>query len=76
MHAKGISNFEWIDIALLPPLPLFACGVDIVVVDGAERNGELITHLQAKPSRLGVAHVMSVRGNSSADQTRLACHKA
>ena len=53
LQPKVISNFEWIDIALLPPLPFFACGVDVVVVDGAERNGELIAHLQAQALEIG-----------------------
>ena len=42
---KATGNCERIDIALLPPLPLLAGGVDVVVVDSAERNGELIADL-------------------------------
>jgi hypothetical protein len=44
---EAIGNYEGINIALLPPLVLLACGVDVVVVDGAKRDGELIAHLQA-----------------------------
>jgi hypothetical protein len=41
------SNFDWVDIPLLPPLPFLAGRVDLVVVDGAERNGEFIANFQS-----------------------------
>ena len=50
LSPKTIGNYERIDIALLPPLPFLACGVDVVVVDGTKRHGELIADLQAQPS--------------------------
>ena len=44
---KITCDFERIDIALLPPLSFLAGGVYIVMVGGAQRNGELVAHLQA-----------------------------
>jgi hypothetical protein len=43
-----LGNRERIDLALLPPLSLLACGVDLMVVDGAKRNRELIADLEAQ----------------------------
>ena len=42
---KAASNYQWIDVPFLPPLPFLSCGVDLMVVDGAKRNGELIADL-------------------------------
>jgi hypothetical protein len=39
------SDSEWVYAALVPPLPLFACAVDVVVMNGAKRDSELIAHL-------------------------------
>ena len=61
------GHFERVDVALLPPPMLLAGGVDLVMVDGAKRHGELIAHFQAKSSRLGVADMMSVRGSAPAN---------
>jgi hypothetical protein len=44
---KAIGNYEGINIALLPPLVLHTSGVDVVVVDGAKRDSELVADLQA-----------------------------
>src|SRR5262245_30758716 len=44
---EAAGNCEGIDIALLPPIPLLTGGVDVVMVDGAERHGELVAHLEA-----------------------------
>ena len=57
---KGVGNFQRVNIALLPPLSLIAGGVNVLVVYGAKRNGELIAHLVADASRLGVTDVVSV----------------
>ena len=48
--AQRVGYFERIDLALLPPLSFPTGGVDMVVVDGAKRHGELIADLQAEPS--------------------------
>ena len=73
---KRIGNLERIDIALQPPVALLAGRVDMVVVDGAERNRELIAHLQTQSAGLRVANVVGLRGDAPADQARLTCHKA
>ena len=59
---KCVGNLKRVNIALLPPLVFLSRGVNAVVVDGTERNRELIAHLQTKPARLRVAHVMGVGG--------------
>src|SRR6476646_6217518 len=62
------SDHERIDITLLPPLMFLAGGMDVVVVDGAKRNGELIAHLQTEPLGLRVAYVVRVRGSAPTDE--------
>jgi hypothetical protein len=57
---QTIGNYEGIDIALLPPLPLLAGGVNVVMMDGAKRDGKLIADFQAQAFGLGVAHVVRV----------------
>jgi hypothetical protein len=60
LQPKSTGNFERVDIALLPPLPFLTGGVNLMMVDGAERNRELVADLQAEPARLRVADVMRV----------------
>jgi hypothetical protein len=43
--AKARWPFEWIDASRLPPLSFLARSVDLMVVDGAKRNGEFIADL-------------------------------
>ena len=47
LFPKAIGNYQGIDIALLPPLVLLTGGVDVAVVDGAKRDGELIADFEA-----------------------------
>ena len=44
---QSARDDERIDVALLPPLALPACGVNLVVVGGAKRHGEFIADLEA-----------------------------
>ena len=57
--------------APLPPFLFLAGGVDVVMVDGAKRHGELVAHLEAQPSGLRVAYVVRVRRQAPADEARL-----
>jgi hypothetical protein len=70
---KSIRNFERVEIALLPPLALLTCGVDVVTVGDAEWNCELIAHLQALEiahSGRGERERVSVRRSGKADLRR------
>ena len=60
VHGFAAKAHWHIDIALLPPLPRLTGRVDVIVVDGAERNSELTAHLERDTSRLSVANVVSV----------------
>jgi hypothetical protein len=73
---KATGNYERINILLLLPLPFLAGSVDVVVMDSAKGDGELIAHFEAEPTGLRVAHVMRVRGGASANETRLAGDEA
>ena len=54
-----------------PPASLIPGGMVFGVMDGTERHGELIAHLQSEPLRLRIANVMSVRWRTAADEARL-----
>ena len=59
---QSASDDERIDVALLPPLALPACGVNLVVVGGAKRHGEFITDFESQTFWLCIANVMGVGG--------------
>ena len=71
MLPKTTGNFEGIDIALFPPLSFLASGVDLMVVDGAKRNGELIADLSGSSPWIARSDVVRVRGQAPADEARL-----
>jgi len=73
---EAFGRSERVNLMLLPPLLLIACGMVLLMVDGAERYGELIAHLEAESSGLGKADVMSVRRRSPANETGLLRYKA
>ena len=73
---QAFGHSEWINLVLLPPLPLIACGMVLLMVDGAERHGEFIAHLEAESSRLGKPNVMGMCRRSPANEAGLAADKA
>lgn len=76
LSPKVLRKDEGINIALLPPLSFLAGGVDVVVVNGAKRDGELIANLQAEPSDLRITNMMRVGGRTPADEAGLTCDEA
>jgi hypothetical protein len=60
LSPKATGNDERVNFTLFPPLPFLACGVNMVVMDGAEWNRELVAYLQTEPTGLRVADVVSV----------------
>ena len=65
---EATGDDEGIDIALPPPPAFVACGVDVVMVDGAKRHGELIANLETQPFGLRVTYVVRVRRHPPADE--------
>ena len=61
---------------LLPPQPLIAGRMVLLMVNGAQRYRESIADLEPKALGLGEAEVMGVARRSPADQTRLLGHVA
>jgi len=64
-------DFQWLNPMASPPRLLVARLMQLIVVDGAERDRELIAHLAAHGPRLSKAQVMGVRRGSPANQTGL-----
>ena len=73
---QAFGRSEWINLVLLPPSPLIACGMVLVMVDGAKRHGELVAHLETQPPRLCKADMMRMGRNSAADEAGLAADEA
>ena len=73
---QAFGRSEWINLVLLPPSPLIAGSMVLVMVDGAERHGELVAHLETQPPRLCKADMMRMRRSSAANKTCLAGDKA
>ena len=67
-----LGHRKWIELALLPPSPLIACGMVLMMVDGAKRHGELVAHLKAESPRLRKADVVRACGRAATDQAGLA----
>jgi hypothetical protein len=56
----------------LPPLPLIAGSVVLLMMNGAQRYGEFITHLEPGAPRLCKADVMDMAWRSPANWDRIA----
>ena len=54
------GHSKWINLMLLPPQPLIASGVVLLMVNGAERNREFVADLEPKTPGLCEADVMGV----------------
>ena len=61
---------------LLPPQPLIAGRMVLLMVNGAERYRKFIADLEREAPRLGEADVMGVARGSAADETGLLGHVA
>jgi hypothetical protein len=67
---------ERIDLMVLPPQPLVAGCVVLLMVNGAERYGEFVADLESKATGLCEADVMGVARRSPANETGLLSHEA
>src|SRR5262245_47911953 len=77
---RGVPQFlrdrERINLAFLPPTPLIPGRMIFAVVDGTQRHGKLVAHLERYPSQLSIANMMGVSRRAPADDARLLGHKA
>jgi hypothetical protein len=69
------SILKRVDAVLAPEGPLIGGLVQQIVMDGAQRHGELVTDLDREASGLGEGNVMGMAGQLATDQTRLGAHK-
>ena len=63
-------------LVLLPPASLVTGRMIFAVVNGAERHGELIAHLESQTARLCKANMMRMRRLASTNQARLLRNEA
>jgi hypothetical protein len=57
---QALREGEWINLVFLPPLPLIAGSVVLLMVNGAQRYGEFVADLEPNTSGLCKADVMGV----------------
>ena len=69
------SNWQRIDVELLPPCGLVTRAVKLTVMDPANRHGELVAHSASKRARLGKREVMGIRGRAAAHKASLLLHE-
>ena len=67
---------EGINLPLVPPEPFISSCVFFVVVDGAETYGKFIAHFKSQTFRLGIANMVGMGWDSSADDAWLLGDKA
>ena len=73
---QALCHCERVDFPLLPPQPLIAGCVVLLMVDGAEGYREFIADLEPKTPRLREADVMGVARRSAANKAGLLGDKA
>ena len=73
---QACGHCERINLVLLPPQPLIAGCMVLLMVDGTERYREFVADLEPKALGLGEADVMGVARRSPANETGLLGHEA
>ena len=69
------SNWQRIDVELLPPCGLITRAMQLAVMDSANRDSELVAHSASKRARLGKREVMGIRGRAAAHKASLLLHE-
>src|SRR6476659_9525308 len=73
---QAFGHRERINFMFLPPQPLIAGGMVLLMVDGAERDCEFVADLEPKALGLGKSDVMRMARRSPTNKTGLLGHKA
>src|SRR6476619_7615454 len=68
---QAYGHRERINFMLLPPLPLIARGMVLLMVNGAEGYREFVADLEPKTPRLGKTDVMRMARRSPTNKTAL-----
>ena len=76
LHPQLLGHSQRIDFAILPPPPFITSRVIFAVVNGAERHGELVAHLQGQAARLRIPNMMGMRWGTPTDDAGLLGDKA
>jgi len=62
---------QWIELPVLPPLPLVSDCVVLMMMDSAQRHGEFVANFEPHSSRLREAHMVRMRGLAPTDRAGL-----
>ena len=71
MLPEPMSGRQWIDVDTRPPGDLVTAAMNLIMVDAAKRNGELIAHPAAESTRLSKAEMVGLAGMTSAREAGL-----
>jgi hypothetical protein len=66
-----MSGRQWIDVDARPPGDLVTPAMNLIMVDTAKRDGELVAHPAAESMRLSKAEMVSLAGMTPAREARL-----
>ena len=61
------SDRDWIDMSLAPPGRLITAPMQFLMMEPADRNGELVADLASQSALLGKAQMMGIGGKAAAN---------
>ena len=71
MLPKPMCGRQWIDVDARPPGGFVIAAMNLIMVDAAKRDGELIAHSAAESTRLSKAEMVGLAGMTSARKAGL-----
>ena len=73
---KPMSNRQWLDLLVFPPVQFVSGRVVLRMVNGAKGDGKFVAHFKSESFGLSEPDVVSVGGRPPANKARLACDVA
>ena len=71
MLPEPMSGRQWIDVDARPPRDLITAAMNVIMVDAAKRDRELIAHPAAESTRLSKAEMVGLAGMTPAREAGL-----
>ena len=71
MLPEPMSGPQWIDVDARPPGDLVTAAMNLIMVDAAERDGELIAHPAPESTRLSKAEMVGLAGMTATSEAGL-----
>ena len=71
MLPEPMSGRQWIEVDARPPGDLVTAAMNLIMVDAAKRDGELVAHPAAESARLSKAEMVGLAGMTPAREAGL-----